>query len=88
MAEKKMFNLKVDKDGFCWQVITTEEAKKRYSDNKEVYRLYDDDTEGLVEDESDFEDHDEEFGIELGFLSDDSIGSIQSYIATKNGWGN
>lgn len=85
MAKKTMFNLKVNKDGFCWQIVSNVEAKKICADNKEVYVLHDDDTESLIEDAEDFDEATWTFGIELGFISKDSVESFKNYITTKRG---
>ena len=79
MAKRVKFNLKVNADGFCWKVISVTEAKKRYKENMEVYVLCDDDTEVLVEDDLVFTSNNQ-YGIELGFISKDSINSIKEYL--------
>ena len=53
-------------DGFKWKLLSKEEAKKRFKDNKEVYGLdRGDESEALIEDTEDFERFDE-FGVEQG----------------------
>ena len=66
-----MLNLKITKDDeFVWKVINTDYARKIYNLNVEpVYRLYEDDTESLVEDVSEITE-DGVYGIEIGFLKD------------------
>jgi hypothetical protein len=57
--------------GYSWegmQKITKAEALERFNNDQEVYRLYDDGTEGLVESLGDIEDenfNDYEFGYEV-----------------------
>lgn len=62
---------KTTKDGFVWLVLTVNEAMKLYDANDiPVYRLYDDDSEGLVDTEDDIMNHAGMFGIEVGFIKD------------------
>lgn len=57
--------------GYTWKgmiKITKEEAMRRFANNKEVYRLYGDDTEGLVDNKEDMEHEacgDFDFGYEV-----------------------
>lgn len=44
--------------------ITKKEAIALFKANKEVYKLYSDNSEALIEDESDFDSKDFEYGIE------------------------
>lgn len=53
-------------DGFVWKILTKEEARVLYG-TMEVYKLYDDGSEGLVESEEEIESHGGQFGIEVGF---------------------
>ena len=66
-----MLNLKITKDDeFVWKVINTDYARKIYDLNIEpIYRLYEDDSESLVEDVSEITE-DGIYGIEIGFLKD------------------
>ena len=66
-----MLNLKITKDDeFVWKVINADYARKMYSLNVEpIYRLYEDDSESLVEDVSEITE-DGVYGIEIGFLKD------------------
>ena len=66
-----MLNLKITKDDeFIWKVINADYARKIYNLNVEpVYRLYEDDSESLVEDVSEISE-DGVYGIEIGFLKD------------------
>ena len=66
-----MLNLKITKDDeFVWKVINADYARKIYYLNIEpIYRLYEDDSESLVEDVSEISE-DGVYGIEIGFLKD------------------
>ena len=66
-----MLNLKITKDDeFVWKVINTDYARKIYDLNIEpIYRLYEDDSESLVEDVLEITE-DGVYGIEIGFLKD------------------
>ena len=66
-----MLNLKITKDDeFVWKVITADYTRKMYDLNIEpIYRLYEDDSESLVEDISEITE-DGMYGIEIGFLKD------------------
>lgn len=70
-------------DGFQWYLLTKEEAIKAYKEGEEVYRLYEDGSEGLCESLSDFKHHDI-FGVEKGFA--ELFGDIDTdlcYIETE-----
>lgn len=58
---------KVMPDGFLWLVIYREFALYLFRHGKEVYRLYNDGSEGLCESEDDITD-DYEYGHGLGFV--------------------
>lgn len=66
-----MLNLKITKDDeFVWKVINADYARKMYNLNIEpIYRLYEDDSESLVENVSEITE-DGVYGIEIGFLKD------------------
>lgn len=66
-----MLKLKITKeDRFVWKVIDANYAIKLYNLNVEpIYRLYEDDSESLVEDVSEISE-DGVYGIEIGFLKD------------------
>ena len=66
-----MLNLKITKDDeFVWKVINADYARKMYGLNIEpIYRLYEDDSESLVEDVLEITE-DGVYGIEIGFLKD------------------
>ena len=66
----RIMRTKVTKDGFVWAVIDKEEAVSMHVLGESVYRLYDDDSESLVENELDIWWHDCEFGIKMGFIKD------------------
>lgn len=55
-------------DGFVWLILSREQAEILW-DKMEVYCLYDDDSEGLIEYPEDLE-HSDIYGIEVGFLKD------------------
>ena len=61
---------KVTKDGFVWLVISKEAAYQLFSSDIELFRLYDDDSEGACENANDIRFHNGEFGIEVGFIKD------------------
>lgn len=64
--------LRITKDGFLWLVVSRSEAKGIFFDKeREVYKLYDDGSEGLVESYEDIRRHGDCFGVEVG--SYDSI---------------
>ena len=51
-------------DGFTWNMISIEEARKRFKDNQEVFGIHrEEETEHLITNEKDFESW-EEFGVE------------------------
>ena len=66
-----MLKLKITKeDRFVWKVIDANYAIKLYNLNIEpIYRLYEDDSESLVENVSEITE-DGVYGIEIGFLKD------------------
>ena len=66
-----MLNLKITKDDeFVWKIINTDYARKIYNLNVEpIYRLYEDDSESLVENVSEITE-DGVYGIKIGFLKD------------------
>ena len=39
---------------FYWEVIPVKKAKELFKDGIEIYQLFDDDTESLIQDEYDF----------------------------------
>ena len=60
-------------DGFVWLIVPTEKARKLWeADAFALYRLYDDDSESMIESEMDLESAIEggyQIGIEVGFVS-------------------
>lgn len=61
---------KVTKDGFVWLIISKEAAYQLFSSDIEVFKLYDDDSEGACDNANDIRSHSGEFGIEVGFIKD------------------
>lgn len=61
---------KVCKDGFVWLVISKEAAYQLFSSDIEVFRLYNDDSEGACDYANDIRFHNGEFGIEVGFIKE------------------
>lgn len=67
-----MKRVKITEDGFVWHVLTEAEAKQALS-NVEVFALHDDDSESLIESETEIETHicrGGYVGIEVGFIDD------------------
>lgn len=67
-----MKRVKITEDGFVWHVLTEAEAKQALS-NVEVFALHDDDSESLIENETEIETHIRRggyVGIEVGFIDD------------------
>jgi hypothetical protein len=48
---------KVTKDGFVWLVISKEAAYQLFSSDIEVFRLYNDDSEGVCDNANDIRSH-------------------------------
>lgn len=62
---------KTTKDGFVWLVLSKKDAIALYdADDIIIYRLYDDDSEGMILCKDDIMSHDGQFGIEVGFIKD------------------
>lgn len=59
--------LKQLKDGFTFEVIERKKAIKLFESGKEVFKLYDDGSEALIDNELDFIDNEVVYGIEIGF---------------------
>ncbi len=53
------------KKNFYWEVINPKKAIELYKNGTEIYKLFDDDTESLVESEHDLNDA-IDLGIDLG----------------------
>ncbi len=67
-----MKRVKICEDGFVWHVLTESEAK-RAMQYVEVYKLYDDDSEALIESESEIKTHIRRggyVGVEVGYIND------------------
>lgn len=58
------------KDGFVWEVITRGQAIDLFKNNKEVFKLYADDSEAVIEDELDFIDEYVMYGIPQGQIDE------------------
>lgn len=65
---------KVTKDGFVWLIVDKDTATAIYkTGTQELYSLYDDDAEGLIESDEDFERALRSscpFGVEVGYIKD------------------
>lgn len=62
---------KVTKDGFIWLVVKKKTAIALFeNEDTEIYKLYEDDSEAAIENLMDFQQHNGEFGIELGNIKD------------------
>lgn len=62
---------KVCNDGFMWLVLSRKQAFALWLEGStEIYKLYDDETEGACESIEDLFTHNVSFGIELGFVND------------------
>ena len=64
-----MKRVKITSDNFVWHVLTEAEAKQALG-KVEVFALYDDDSESLIESEAEIETHIRRggyVGIEVGF---------------------
>lgn len=67
-----MKRVKITSDNFVWHVLTETEAKQALG-KVEVFALYDDDSESLIESEAEIETHIRRggyVGIEVGFVDD------------------
>lgn len=67
-----MKRVKITSDNFVWHVLTEAEAKQALG-KVEVFALYDDDSESLIESEAEIETHIRRGGyvsIEVGFIDD------------------
>lgn len=67
-----MDNIKITADGFVWLIVTDVAEKLYYSNAVQVYRLYDDGTESLINDFRDLQDaltSGNEIGVEIAPLS-------------------
>jgi len=63
------YNLKLtETDSYYFIILDEEEAKERFLNNESVFLLYDDDTEGKILFEEEFDGHnDNVFGVSFGF---------------------
>ena len=79
--------MKITKDGLVWKIITPDEAKCIFSSKGlPIYKLYDNDTESLIESFEEIEEifyKDLQIGIEVGQLSKEQIYNVL-YEMNKN----
>ena len=61
---------KILKDGFIWLEMGRDEAESLFRLDVEIYKLYDDGSESLVETMMDIIKHDGAFGIEVGYIQE------------------
>lgn len=52
-------------DSFVWNIVSKEKAIELFESGKEVFKLYSDGSEALVEDELDFLDSEVTYGVEI-----------------------
>lgn len=75
-----MKNIKITKeDRFVFEVIGYEDARKRFG-TEDIYRLYDDDTEGMIMSIEELEEAISDnmlIGVEMGFEKD--LGDVGGY---------
>ena len=67
-----MKRVKITEEGFVWHVLTEAEAKQALG-NVEVFALHDDDSESLIESETEIDTRIRRggyVGIEVGFIDD------------------
>lgn len=69
-----MEKIKICRDGFIWRLISSEDAISLYVNcNTEIYQLYDDETEALVDSFEDLKSSAARggyFGIEVGYFQE------------------
>lgn len=67
-------NIKICADGFVWLVVSSEQARKIFKEDiLALYILYNDESEGMIENEERLEDaitRGCQIGIEVGFISE------------------
>lgn len=62
---------KVTKDGFVWLTLSKKDAIALYdASDIQVYRLYDDDSEGMILTKGEIMGYDGQLGVEVGFIKD------------------
>lgn len=67
---------KITQEGFAWQIISNDEAIKLFSQGKSLFALYDDESEALIEYDTDLDnaiDNNVQIGIEIGFIKTSKI---------------
>lgn len=73
LPQTKSYDMKVMKDGFVYKLVTTEKAKQiLYQNLFELYSIYDDDSESLIETLSDLDraiEQGNEIGIPVGLTN-------------------
>lgn len=63
--------IKVCNDGFMWFVLSKEQALALWIEGStEIYKLYDDETEGMCDSIEDLISHNGDFGLDIGFVKD------------------
>ena len=71
VLSENIMKTRVCKDGFMWFVLSMEQALALWIEGStEIYKLYDDETEGACECVEEIVSHNGDFGIELGFVKD------------------
>ena len=64
-------NVVVTDDGFVWMVISKDEAYRLFDlEEREIYRLYDDNSDAIIESEDQIDTHEGRFAIEVGKVDD------------------
>lgn len=70
LSQSKSYDMRVMKDGFVYKLVTADKAKKiLYQNLFELYAIYDDDSESLIETLSDLDraiEQNNEIGIPVG----------------------
>ncbi len=62
---------KITQDGFAWKILGNDEARELFSQGKSLFALYDDESEALIEYDTDLDnaiDHNVQIGYEIGFI--------------------
>jgi hypothetical protein len=62
---------KMTQDGFAWQILDYIEAENYFKDGKSIFALYDDESEALIEYDTDLNnaiDHGVQIGYAIGFI--------------------
>jgi hypothetical protein len=67
---------KITQDGFAWQILSNDEARELFSQCKSLFALYDDESEALIEYDTDLDnaiDHNVQIGLEIGFIKTSKV---------------